>query len=56
MWRSSILAAGPFAWVVPAGTFAQEHRKTIKVEVYWSEGARLLIEGQEMLRGEAPVR
>jgi hypothetical protein len=27
MWRSSILAAGLFACLIPAGTFAQEYRR-----------------------------
>ena len=48
MWRNSILAAGLFACLIPAGTFAQESQKTVKVEVFLPEGARLFIEGQEM--------
>ena len=47
MRRNVILAAGLFACVIPAGTFAQEHRKTVTVEVYLPEAARLFIEGQE---------
>jgi len=43
-----ILAAGLFAGVIAAGTFAQEDRRTITVEVYLPQGARLFIEGQEM--------
>ena len=55
MWRNLILAAGLFACVIPAGTFAQEYRKTVMVEVYLPEGARLFIEGQEM-RARGPMR
>jgi uncharacterized protein (TIGR03000 family) len=44
MWRNLILAASLMA----AGTFAQELRKSVTIEVYWPEGARLFIEGQEM--------
>jgi uncharacterized protein (TIGR03000 family) len=33
--------------VIPASAFGQEHRKTITVEVYLPETARLFIEGQE---------
>src|SRR5262249_7399902 len=55
MWRNLILAAGLFACPIPAGTFAQEYRKTVTVEVYWPEGARLFIEGQEA-RSKGPMR
>jgi uncharacterized protein (TIGR03000 family) len=48
MWRKLILAAGLFACLVPASAFAQDYRKTVTVEVYLPEGARLFIEGQEM--------
>jgi uncharacterized protein (TIGR03000 family) len=50
MCRNLILAAGLFACVIPAGTFAQEQgwRKTVTLEVYLPEGARLFIEDQEM--------
>jgi uncharacterized protein (TIGR03000 family) len=48
MCRNSILAAALFACAIPAGTFAQEYRKTVTVEVYLPEGARLFIEGREM--------
>ena len=41
MWRNMILAAGLFVGLVPAGTLAQEWRKTVTVEVYVPEGARL---------------
>jgi uncharacterized protein (TIGR03000 family) len=47
MWRSSILKAGLFACLIPAAASAQEDRKTITVEVYLPETARLFIEGQE---------
>ncbi len=55
MWRSLILAAGLSACLIPAGTFAQEYRRTVTIEVYWPEGARLLIEGQEM-GSDGPMR
>jgi uncharacterized protein (TIGR03000 family) len=55
MWRNLILAAGLFACLIPAGSFAQEDRKTVTVEVYWPEGARLFIEGREM-RSHGPMR
>jgi uncharacterized protein (TIGR03000 family) len=48
MWRSLALAAGLLACVVSAGTFAQEVRKTVTVEVYLPQGARLFVEDQEM--------
>ena len=47
MWRNSILKAGLFACLIPAATSAQEYRKTITVEVYLPETARLFVEGQE---------
>ena len=46
--RNLILAAGLLACLIPAGTFAQEDRKTVLVEVYLPEDARLFLEGQEM--------
>jgi len=55
MWRNLILAAGLLACLIPAGTFAQEFRKTVTVEVYLPEGARLFIEGQER-RFTGPMR
>lgn len=55
MWRNLILPASLFACLIPAGTFAQEDRKPITVEVYWPEGARLFIQGQEM-RAAGPMR
>jgi uncharacterized protein (TIGR03000 family) len=48
MWRNLILAAGLFGHLIPAGTIAQEWRKTITIEVYVPEGTRLFIESQEM--------
>ena len=54
-WRNLILTAGLFACLIPAGTFAQEYRKTVTVEVYLPEGARLFIEGQET-RSKGPMR
>jgi uncharacterized protein (TIGR03000 family) len=54
MWRSVILTAGLFACLIPAGTLAQGYRKTVTVEVYLPEGARLFIEGQET-RSEGPM-
>jgi uncharacterized protein (TIGR03000 family) len=54
MRRNLVLAAGLFACLIPAGTFAQEDRKTVTVEVYLPQGARLFIEGQEM-RASAPM-
>jgi uncharacterized protein (TIGR03000 family) len=55
MWRNWILAAGLLACLIPAGTFAQQYRKTVTVEVYLPEGARLFIEGQET-RSKGPMR
>lgn len=50
-----ILAAGLFACMVPAGTSAQDYPKTVTVEVYLPESARLFIEGQET-RSKGPKR
>jgi uncharacterized protein (TIGR03000 family) len=47
MWRSLILTAGLLPCVMPADASAQEYRKSITVEVYLPETARLLIEGRE---------
>ena len=47
MRRNLILAVGLFACIIPARTFAQEFRKTVRVEVYLPPSARLFIEGQE---------
>jgi hypothetical protein len=50
-----ILAAGLFACLIAAGSFAQDDRKTVTVEVYLPESARLFIEGQEMrFQGPTP--
>ncbi|HEY2412570.1 MAG TPA: TIGR03000 domain-containing protein [Pirellulaceae bacterium] len=48
MWRNLILSAILLAGVIPADTLAQEWRKTVTVEIYLPEGARLFMEGQEM--------
>ncbi|MCE9526817.1 MAG: TIGR03000 domain-containing protein [Planctomycetales bacterium] len=69
--RSKILAAGLLACLIPAGTLAQpavkntaqpadrdtpqEDRKTVLVEVYLPEDARLFFEGQEM-KGKGEMR
>ncbi len=47
MRRDLILATGLFAGVSLAGTFAQDFRKTVTVEVYLPENARLFIEDQD---------
>lgn len=48
MGRSLVLAVTLLACLAPVGTFAQEQRKTVTVEVYLPEGARLFIEDREM--------
>jgi uncharacterized protein (TIGR03000 family) len=55
MWGNMILAAGLFVGLAPAGTLAQEWQKTVTVEVYVPEGARLFFEGQET-RSTGPKR
>src|SRR3954467_12731016 len=55
MWRTLILAAALLACVMPRGTFAQENRRTVTVEVYLPEDARLFVEGQEM-NSTGPMR
>ena len=50
-----IPAAALFAFMIPAGTFAQEYRKTVTVEIYLPDGAKLFIEGQEM-KSKGPKR
>ncbi len=55
MGRNLILAAGLIACLIPAGTFAQDDRKTVTLEVYLPEGARLFIEGQDT-RSEGVMR
>jgi uncharacterized protein (TIGR03000 family) len=52
MWRNLILGAG----LILVGAFPQEWRKTVRVEVYLPEGARLFIEGQEMRPKEPMCR
>src|SRR6185369_8593143 len=47
MWRYLTLIALLVACAIPPGAFAQEWRKTVLIEVYLSEGARLFIEGRE---------
>jgi uncharacterized protein (TIGR03000 family) len=54
MGRNVIRAAGLFACLIPAGTSAQEDRKTVTVEVFLPAGARLFIEGQAT-RSRAPM-
>lgn len=46
MGRHSILAAGLLACLFPADACAQDSRKTVTIEVYVPDDARLLIEGQ----------
>src|SRR5262245_38278978 len=41
--RRSLILAGLLAWLVPVGALAQQHHKTVTVEVYWPPGARLFI-------------
>jgi uncharacterized protein (TIGR03000 family) len=55
MRRHSILAAGLFACLILAGAPAQDYRKTVTVEVYWPEGARLFIQGREVA-SDGPMR
>jgi uncharacterized protein (TIGR03000 family) len=55
MRRHLILAAGLFFCLIPAAALAQEHRKTVTLEIYLQEGARLFVEGQEM-SFTAPMR
>ena len=47
MRRNLILAAGLFACLIPAGAFAQKFRKTVTVEVYLPEDARLFFEDED---------
>jgi uncharacterized protein (TIGR03000 family) len=54
MRRNLILGAALFASLILSGTFAQDYRKTVTIEVYLPEGTRLFIEGQE-LRARAPM-
>ncbi len=48
MGRNLILGSALFACLIVSDTFGQDFRKTVTVEVYLPEGARLFIEGQEM--------
>ncbi len=45
--RNWILAAGVLAGAIAAGALADDARKTVTLEVYLPEGARLLIEGYQ---------
>jgi uncharacterized protein (TIGR03000 family) len=47
MWRSFIRTSGLIVWLIAAGALAQDERKTVTVEIYAPEGARLFIEGRE---------
>ncbi|MBS0206975.1 MAG: TIGR03000 domain-containing protein [Planctomycetes bacterium] len=47
MWRNLILATSLFACVIPVGRSELEPRKTVTIEVYLPECARLWIEGHE---------
>src|SRR5205823_15007216 len=55
MGSGIILATGLFAYLVPAGTLAQDQGKTVIVEVYLPADARLLIDGQET-KSTGPMR
>ncbi|HEV7223911.1 MAG TPA: TIGR03000 domain-containing protein [Pirellulales bacterium] len=48
MRRNMILAAGLLVCAISASAVAQEYRKTVTIEVYLPECARLFIEGREM--------
>jgi uncharacterized protein (TIGR03000 family) len=54
MGRSLLFMAGLIACAVPADTFGQEWRKTVIIEVYLPDGARLFIEEQEQ-KFKAPM-
>jgi len=54
MGRKVNLAVGLVACLIAAGTFAQEYWRTVTLEVYLPEGARLFIEGQP-IRFSGPV-
>ncbi len=47
MWRNLIPAAALLACQSPAGTFAQERPRSVTIEVYLPEDARLFVQGQE---------
>ena len=48
MWRGVILLIGLIACAIATGVLAQDERKTVIVEIYAPEGARLFIEGKEL--------
>lgn len=55
MWRTlNVLLAGLLTGFLPAPTLAQDWRKTVTLEVYLPESARLFIEGREM-KFKAPM-
>lgn len=47
MWRQLILGVSLFASLLLTGAFAQEDLRTVTLEIYLPEDARLFIEGQE---------
>jgi uncharacterized protein (TIGR03000 family) len=55
MGRSLVLPAGLLVCLIQASAFAQQYRKTVTVEVYLPEEARLLVEGQ-VTRSTGPMR
>jgi uncharacterized protein (TIGR03000 family) len=55
MCRRLVLVTGLLVCLNSTGTMAQDWQKTVMVEVYVPEGARLFIEGQEM-RSNGPMR
>src|SRR5579863_5409533 len=55
MWRNLLLAAGLLASVIAVDTFAEDYRKTVTIEVYLPEGARVFLDGQEM-RSQGSMR
>src|SRR5438874_11649123 len=48
MGRNWIVATGLLTCLIPAGSFAQDDRKTVTVEVTLPEASRLFIEGHEL--------
>jgi uncharacterized protein (TIGR03000 family) len=55
MRRKFILAAGVFVCLIPAGTLAQDYRKTVIIEVFLPKSARLFIEGRDT-KSKGPMR
>lgn len=55
MWRSLILAMGLLACLHQGGLSAQESGRTVTIEVYLPDDARLFIQGQEM-QAKGPKR